>query len=93
MRGSLIARASVALGAFVVTLGLTQATPVQLAFWNFNDNDAIVDGGVNGGTLSFIGGVTKPTGTFAGSPPANLDEALGAFEKVGKELGLLGRWM
>jgi hypothetical protein len=68
MRGTLIVRALVALGAFVVTLGLTQATPVQLAFWNFNDNDAIVDGGVNGGTLSLIGGVTNPTGTFAGSP-------------------------
>jgi uncharacterized protein len=68
MRGTLIVRALVALGAFVVTLGLTQATPVQLAFWDFNDNDAIVDGGVNGGTLSLIGGVTNPTGTFAGSP-------------------------
>jgi uncharacterized protein len=68
MRDTLFVRALVALGAFVVTLGLTQATPVQLAFWNFNDNDAIVDGGVNGGTLSLIGGVTNPTGTFAGSP-------------------------
>jgi hypothetical protein len=68
MRGSLIARASVALGALAVTLGLTYAEGVQLAFWNFNDNDAIVDGGVNGGTLSLIGGVTNPTGTFAGSP-------------------------
>jgi len=61
-------RAFVALGALVVTLGLTQAQPVQLAFWDFNDNDAIVDGGVNGGTLSLVGGVTNPTGTFAGSP-------------------------
>jgi hypothetical protein len=60
-------RAFVALGALVVTLGLTQAQPVQLAFWDFNDNDAIVDGGVNGGTLSLIGGVTHP-GFFAGSP-------------------------
>jgi hypothetical protein len=68
MRGSLIARAFVALGALAVTLGLTHAEGVQLAFWNFNDNDAIVDGGVNGGTLSLIGGVTNPTGTFAGSP-------------------------
>jgi hypothetical protein len=68
MRASLIVRAFVALGAFAVTLGLTQAQPVQLAFWNFNDNDAIVDGGVNGGTLSLVGGVANPTGTFAGSP-------------------------
>jgi hypothetical protein len=67
MRASLMTRAFVALGALVVTLGLTQAQPVQLAFWNFNDNDAIVDGGVNGGTLSLIGGVTHP-GFFAGSP-------------------------
>jgi hypothetical protein len=68
MRGSLIVRAFVALGALAVTLGLTHAEGVQLAFWNFNDNDAIVDGGVNGGTLSLIGGVANPTGTFAGSP-------------------------
>jgi hypothetical protein len=68
MRASLMTRAFVALGALVVTLGLTQAQPVQLAFWNFNDNDAIVDGGVNGGTLSLVGGVANPTGTFAGSP-------------------------
>jgi len=68
MRASLMTRAFVALGAFVVTLGLTQAQPVQLAFWDFNDNDAIVDGGVNGGTLSLVGGVANPTGTFAGSP-------------------------
>jgi hypothetical protein len=60
-------RAFVALGALVVTLGLTQAQPVQLAFWDFNDNNDIVDGGVNGGTLSLIGGVTHP-GFFAGSP-------------------------
>jgi len=68
MRASLMTRAFVALGAFAVTLGLTQAQPVQLAFWDFNDNDAIVDGGVNGGTLSLVGGVANPTGTFAGSP-------------------------
>jgi len=68
MRASLMTRAFVALGALVVTLGLTQAQPVQLAFWDFNDNDAIVDGGVNGGTLSLVGGVANPTGTFAGSP-------------------------
>jgi hypothetical protein len=68
MRASLMTRAFVALGALAVTLGLTQAQPVQLAFWDFNDNDAIVDGGVNGGTLSLVGGVTNPTGTFAGSP-------------------------
>jgi len=68
MRASLMTRTFVALGALVVTLGLTQAQPVQLAFWDFNDNDAIVDGGVNGGTLSLVGGVTNPTGTFAGSP-------------------------
>jgi hypothetical protein len=65
MRGSLIVRAFVALGALAVTLGLTHAEGVQLAFWDFNDNDATVDGGVNGGTLSLIGGVTNPTGTFA----------------------------
>jgi uncharacterized protein len=68
MRASLMTRAFVALGALVVTLGLTQAQPVQLAFWDFNDNNDIVDGGVNGGTLSLVGGVTNPTGTFAGSP-------------------------
>jgi len=67
MRASLMTRAFVALGALVVTLGLTQAQPVQLAFWDFNDNNDIVDGGVNGGTLSLIGGVTHP-GFFAGSP-------------------------
>jgi hypothetical protein len=60
-------RAFVALGALVVSLGLTQAQPVQLAFWDFNDNNDIVDGGVNGGTLSLIGGVIH-TGFFAGSP-------------------------
>jgi hypothetical protein len=42
MRASLMTRAFVALGALVVTLGLTQAQPVQLAFWDFNDN-AILD--------------------------------------------------
>ena len=67
MRASLMTRAFVALGALVVTLGLTQAQPVQLAFWNFNDQNDIVDGGVNGGTLSLIGGVTNP-GYFTGSP-------------------------
>jgi hypothetical protein len=67
MRASLMTRAFVALGALVVTLGITQAQPVQLAFWDFNDNNDIVDGGVNGGTLSLIGGVTHP-GFFAGSP-------------------------
>ena len=67
MRASLMTRAFVALGALVVTLGLTQAQPVQLAFWDFNDDNEIVDGGVNGGTLSLIGGVTHP-GFFAGSP-------------------------
>ncbi len=67
MRASLMTRAFVALGALVVSLGLTQAQPVQLAFWDFNDNNDIVDGGVNGGTLSLIGGVIH-TGFFAGSP-------------------------
>jgi hypothetical protein len=37
MRGSLIVRAFVALGALAVTLGLTHAEGVQLAFWDFND--------------------------------------------------------
>lgn len=67
MRGSLITRACVALGVLTVTLGLTQAQPVQLAFWDFNDSNDTVDGGVNGGTISLIGGATNP-GYFAGSP-------------------------
>jgi len=66
MRGSLMARAFVALSALSVTLGITQAQPVQLAFWDFNDDNTTVDGGVNGGTLALIGGTTA---TFAtGSP-------------------------
>ncbi len=66
MRGSLIARAFVALSALSVTLGITQAQPVQLAFWDFNDNDTTVDAGVNGGTVALVGGTTA---TFAtGSP-------------------------
>lgn len=66
MRGTLIVRTLVALGALAVTLGITQAQPVQLAFWNFNDSNTSVDGGVNGGTLALIGGTTA---TFVtGSP-------------------------
>jgi hypothetical protein len=66
MRGNLIARALVALSALSVTFGITQAQPVQLAFWNFNDDNTIVDGGVNGGTVALVGGTTA---TFAtGSP-------------------------
>lgn len=66
MRGSVITRALVALTALSVTFGITQAQPVQLSFWNFNDDNTVVDGGVNGGTLALVGGTTA---TFAtGSP-------------------------
>lgn len=66
MRGFVITRALVALTALSVTFGITQAQPVQLSFWNFNDDNTVVDGGVNGGTLALVGGTTA---TFAtGSP-------------------------
>jgi len=68
MRASLMTRAFVALGALVVTLGFTQAQPVQLAFWNFNDNDTSPDGGVNASdsSLALVGGTTA---TFASGSP------------------------
>ncbi|MEN3000507.1 MAG: PEP-CTERM sorting domain-containing protein [Armatimonadota bacterium] len=66
MRGSLIVRALSALGMLGTTLAVIYAQPVQLAFWNFNDDNTIVDGGVNGGTIALVGGTTA---TFAtGSP-------------------------
>ena len=68
MRASLMTRAFVALGAFAVTLGLTQAQPVQLVIWDFNDSDTTADGGVNASlsSLALVGGTTA---TFAtGSP-------------------------
>lgn len=68
MRASLMTRAFVALGALVVTLGLTQAQPVQLVIWDFNDSDTTADGGANasGSSLALVGGTTA---TFAtGSP-------------------------
>jgi hypothetical protein len=61
-------RVFVALGALVVTLGLTQAQPVQLVIWDFNDSDTTADGGVNASlsSLALVGGTTA---TFAtGSP-------------------------
>ena len=68
MRPSLMTRAFVALGALVVTLGLTQAQPVQLEMWDFNDSDTTADGGVNASlsSLALVGGTNA---TFAtGSP-------------------------
>lgn len=68
MRATLLSRAFVALGALVVTLGLTQAQPVQLVIWDFNDDNTIADGGVNAASssLALVGGTTA---TFAtGSP-------------------------
>jgi hypothetical protein len=68
MRASLMTRAFVALDALVVTLGITQAQPVQLVIWDFNDSDTTADGGVNASlsSLVLVGGTTA---TFAtGSP-------------------------
>jgi hypothetical protein len=68
MRASSMTRVFVALGALVVTLGLTQAQPVQLVIWDFNDSDTTADGGVNASlsSLALVGGTTA---TFAtGSP-------------------------
>ncbi|MCS7190135.1 MAG: PEP-CTERM sorting domain-containing protein [Fimbriimonadales bacterium] len=69
MRGTLIARALVALGALSVTLGITQARPFQLAFWNFNDSNEAADGGIfaSSSSLLRIGGTTLE-GYRAGSP-------------------------
>jgi hypothetical protein len=68
MRASLMTRAFVALGALVVTLGLTQAQPVQLVIWDFNDDNTTADGGVNASlsSLALEGGTTA---TFAGGSP------------------------
>jgi hypothetical protein len=68
MRASLMTRAFVALGALVVTLGLTQAQPVQLVIWDFNDGDTTADGGVNASlsSLALVGGTNA---TFAGGSP------------------------
>jgi hypothetical protein len=68
MRGSLIVRAFVALGALAVTLGLTHAEGVQLAFWDFNTESTAANGGVYAASssLALVGGTTA---TFAtGSP-------------------------
>lgn len=68
MRATLLSRAFVALGALVVTLGLTQAQPVQLAFWDFNTESTNPTSGVNAAnsSLMLVGGTTA---TFAtGSP-------------------------
>ncbi|OYT73303.1 MAG: hypothetical protein CFK48_01430 [Armatimonadetes bacterium CP1_7O] len=68
MRGSLMTRALVALSALTVTLGLSQAQPVQLVLWDFNDDNTTADAGVNA-LLSSIALVGGTTATFAvGSP-------------------------
>jgi hypothetical protein len=68
MRASLMTRAFVALGALVVTLGLTQAQPVQLVIWDFNDDNTVADGGVNASlsSLALVGGTNA---TFASGSP------------------------
>lgn len=68
MRASLMTRAFVALGALVVTLGLTQAQPVQLVIWDFNDDNTTADGGVNASlsSLALVGGTNA---TFASGSP------------------------
>jgi hypothetical protein len=68
MRASLMTRAFVALGALVVTLGLTQAQPVQLVIWDFNDDNTTADGGVNASlsSLALVGGTTA---TFVSGSP------------------------
>jgi len=68
MRASLMTRAFVALGALVVSLGLTQAQPVQLVIWDFNDEDTVADGGVNASlsSLALVGGTTA---AFASGSP------------------------
>ena len=68
MRASLIARAFVALGALVVTLGLTQAQPVQLVIWDFNNDSTTASGGVNASlsSLALVGGTTA---AFASGSP------------------------
>ena len=68
MRASLMTRAFVALGALVVTLGLTQAQPVQLVIWDFNNDSTTASGGVNASlsSLALVGGTTA---TFASGSP------------------------
>ena len=68
MRASLMTRAFVALGALVVTLGLTQAQPVQLVIWDFNNNATTASGGVNASlsSLALVGGTNA---TFASGSP------------------------
>ncbi|MDM7460850.1 MAG: PEP-CTERM sorting domain-containing protein [bacterium] len=68
MRGSLMTRPLVALGALTVMLGLSQAQPVQLVLWDFNDNNTTADGGVNASSssLALVGGTTA---TFAAGSP------------------------
>jgi len=72
MRASLMTRAFVALGALVVTLGLTQAQPVQLVIWDFNDSDTTADGGVNASlsSLALVGGTTASFATGSPLDPA-----------------------
>jgi hypothetical protein len=70
MRASLMTRAFVALGALVVTLGLTQAQPVQMVIWDFNDSDTTADGGVNA-SLSSLALVGNTNATFATGSPLN----------------------
>jgi hypothetical protein len=61
-------RAFVALGALVVTLGITQAQPVQLVIWDFNDSTTMPSGGVNASlsSLALVGGTTASF--VSGSP-------------------------
>ena len=68
MRASLMTRAFVALGALVVTLGLTQAQPVQLVIWDFNNDSTTASGGVNASlsSLALVGGTTA---AFASGSP------------------------
>ena len=68
MRASLMTRAFVALGALVVSLGLTQAQPVQLVIWDFNNDSTTASGGVNasGSSLALVGGTTA---AFASGSP------------------------
>lgn len=49
-----------------LTLSLAAHAQVTLSLWNFNDENFDVDGGVVGGNLQLIGGVTHEWAT--GSP-------------------------
>ena len=70
MRASLMTRAFVALGAFAVTLGLTQAQPVQLVIWGFNGANPSTSpsGGVNA-SISSLSLVGSTTASFASGSP------------------------